>query len=197
MHAPVDLSPLAAPGKADWMDPSIRDKARAYRALSKHQQAETTPALKLVSTSAPSSGERNTRHHSESVALLLRKAKIIGTSTGSKVGGVKASAGDEQAANIAKAAAMHEEIEARRQEALARRTAAEQQQQLKPQTPQHHQQTPEHEGGNISNSACDQLPLADSPQESHGDKVCLRATPSTVPKRFAATAWFTSRAGQR
>jgi len=178
------------------MDPSIRDKARAYRALSKHQQAESTPAL--VSTSAPSSGERNTRHHSESVALLLRKAKIIGTSTGSKVGGVKASAGDEQAANIAKAAAMHEEIEARRQEALARRAAAEQQQQQhKPQTPQHHQQTPEHEGGNISNSASDQLPLADSPQESHGDKVCLRATPSTVPKRFAATAWFTSRAGLR
>ena len=178
------------------MDPSIRDKARAYRALSKHQQAEPTPAL--VSTSAPSSGERNTRHHSESVALLLRKAKIIGTSTGSKVGGVKASEGDEQAANIAKAAAMHEEIEARRQEALARRAAAEQQQQQqKPQTPQHHQQTPEHEGGNISNSASDQLPLADSPQESHGDKVCLRATPSTVPKRFAATAWFTSRPGQR
>jgi hypothetical protein len=25
----------------------------------------------------------------------------------------------------------------------------------------------------------------------------LRVTPSTVPKRFAATAWFTSRAGQR
>jgi len=68
----------AAPSKADWEDPSVREKAKVYRTLLKQQPAHESVAIpKPQSAPVRIASKGDARHQSLSVARLLRKSKCM------------------------------------------------------------------------------------------------------------------------
>lgn len=171
----------AEPEKADWRDPAIRDKAKAYRSLYKSgvDSQEATSAHTASNASARSQCQRVAR-------LLSKKAEMAKSSR------LSLSSAAKDAAIALKAGQMRDEIEARRQEAMARREALAKGQGRPASDP----------AANLlqEQAQCDPAEEAErklsdsstgSPRDGRaGGSVRSDATPSTLPRRYPGCPWL-------